>query len=78
MKVLAFSGRNVKEILRDPLSLLFCLAFPVLLLLLFQLIVSAIGEDALSRFPARSACSPTLFPCSFSPCSSQKTVRRLF
>lgn len=51
MKVLAFSGRNVKEILRDPLSLLFCLAFPVLLLLLFQLIVSAIGEDALQHTP---------------------------
>lgn len=34
----AFSGRNTKEILRDPLNLAFGLGFPVILLLLFTAI----------------------------------------
>ena len=34
MKMLSFSGRNAKEILRDPLTLLFGLGFPIILLLL--------------------------------------------
>lgn len=51
MKTLAFAKRNGREILRDPLSLIFCLAFPVVLLLLFRLITAAIGEDALAYTP---------------------------
>ena len=38
MKLLAFSGRNVKEILRDPLTAAFSLGFPVILLLLMSAI----------------------------------------
>ena len=38
MKWLAFSGRNAKEILRDPLTLAFGAGFPVALLLLLTLI----------------------------------------
>ena len=33
----AFAGRCVKELLRDPLSLFFCLAFPLVLLVMFSL-----------------------------------------
>lgn len=38
MKMLAFAGRNTKEILRDPLNLAFGLGFPVILLLLLTAI----------------------------------------
>lgn len=39
-KLLALVSRNLKEILRDPLSLIFCLAFPVVMLVLMQIIFS--------------------------------------
>ena len=38
MKMSAFAKRNVKEILRDPLTLIFGLGFPVILLLLLSAI----------------------------------------
>lgn len=38
MKMLAFAKRNTKEILRDPLTLIFGLGFPVVLLLLLSAI----------------------------------------
>ena len=38
MKMLTFAGRNAKEILRDPLTLLFGLGFPLILLLLLSAI----------------------------------------
>lgn len=41
----AFSGRNTKEILRDPLNLAFGLGFPVILLLLLTAIQSNIPID---------------------------------
>lgn len=37
-RILTLSGRNVKEILRDPLSLVFTLAFPLVLEVLFYFI----------------------------------------
>ena len=42
MKMLTFSNRNAKEILRDPLNLIFGLGFPVVLLLLLNAIQSNI------------------------------------
>lgn len=38
MKYLAFSGRTAKEILRDPLNLMFGLGFPIVLILLLSAI----------------------------------------
>ena len=38
MKLLAFAGRNTKEILRDPLNLAFGLGFPIILILLLTAI----------------------------------------
>ena len=38
MKMLTFSNRNAKEILRDPLNLIFGLGFPIVLLLLLSAI----------------------------------------
>lgn len=37
-KCLILSQRNIKEMLRDPLSLIFCLGFPLVMLLLMQII----------------------------------------
>ena len=38
MKLLTFSGRTAKEILRDPLNLGFGIGFPIILLLLLSAI----------------------------------------
>lgn len=46
MKLYIFARRNAKEILRDPINLFFGLAFPLILLLLFSLINSAIPPEA--------------------------------
>lgn len=45
MKTLIFSSRNSKEIFRDPLSLFFGLAFPIIILILLSLINSNIPND---------------------------------
>ena len=40
MKALfSLTKRNLKETLRDPLSMIFCLAFPILMLILMQAII---------------------------------------
>ncbi len=44
MKSSAFAMRNVKEIIRDPLNIMFGVGFPVILLLLFKAIQSNIPE----------------------------------
>lgn len=48
MKSLAFAARNTKEILRDPLSFIFCLGFPVALLSVFRVIQYNTGNDWMS------------------------------
>lgn len=40
MRILTFAGRNTKEILRDPINLLFGLGFPLILLVLLNAIQS--------------------------------------
>lgn len=45
MRILTFAKRNFKEILRDPINLAFCFAFPIVLLLVMELIVSGIGGN---------------------------------
>lgn len=42
MKMLTFANRNTKEILRDPLTILFGLGFPVVLILLLSAIQASI------------------------------------
>lgn len=46
MRALAFSKRVTKEILRDPLSYIFCLGFPIFMLLLFALINASLPAAA--------------------------------
>lgn len=45
MKVLMFASRTTKEIIRDPISLFFGLAFPLIILLLLTLINQNIPND---------------------------------
>lgn len=45
MKALLLAKRNFKEILRDPLSLLFSLGFPAILLAVFRLINYNVGNS---------------------------------
>lgn len=45
-RILAFSARNMKEILRDPLSYIFCLGFPLVMLVVMTIINSSIPAEA--------------------------------
>lgn len=56
MKLLAFASRNTKEILRDPLSYIFCLGFPVVMLLVFRIV------NAATAYPVTIFTLPYLTP----------------
>lgn len=43
-KLFALVARNLKETIRDPLSMLFCLLFPIAMLVLMQAIFSGMGD----------------------------------
>lgn len=45
MKMLSFAGRNAKEMLRDPLTVIFSLGFPLVLLLLLSAIQANIPVE---------------------------------
>ena len=65
MRMLVFAKRNVKEIVRDPLTLFFGIAFPSILLLLLTIIQHNVPAEA-SPFPAeRLTPSITIFGLSF-------------
>lgn len=46
MRTLVFSKRNIKELLRDPLSYIFCLGFPIVMLLIMTIINESIPPEA--------------------------------
>ncbi len=46
MRIYLFTGRNIKEILRDPINLFFGLGFPLILLALLSLINANIPPEA--------------------------------
>lgn len=46
MRTMAFSSRNTKEILRDPLTLIFGIGFPLVLLILLSAINAGIPKEA--------------------------------
>ncbi len=45
-RISAFTSRNIKELMRDPLSYIFCVAFPIVMLLVMTLVNSSIPEEA--------------------------------
>lgn len=51
MRFYTFFKRNFKEIVRDPLSLVFCIGFPSVLLIVFQAIFHGMGEEILEQTP---------------------------
>lgn len=55
MRTMAFAGRNVKEITRDPLTVSFGLGFPLVLLLLLSLIGANIPSEIPSDIPSAAA-----------------------
>lgn len=46
MRTAVFSKRNLKELLRDPLSYIFCLGFPIVMLLIMTIINKSIPPQA--------------------------------
>lgn len=46
MKSIVFASRNFKELVRDPLSWIFCLGFPIVMLVVMTLINESIPEEA--------------------------------
>ena len=46
MRLTVFASRNGKELLRDPLSYLFCLGLPLMMLILMTIINGSIPEEA--------------------------------
>lgn len=45
-RIIAFSSRNLKEMLRDPLSYIFCLGFPLVMLVIMSVINQSIPHEA--------------------------------
>lgn len=46
MRGIEFSKRNIKEILRDPLSYIFCIGFPVVMLIIMSVVDKSIPKEA--------------------------------
>ena len=44
-KTMNFFRRNIKEVLRDPMIYIFCLGFPVVMMIMFQIINSVTGGN---------------------------------
>lgn len=45
-RIKAFSARNIKEILREPLSYIFCLGFPIIMLIIMTLVNESIPAES--------------------------------
>ena len=45
-RIAAFSSRNMKEILRDPLSYIFCFGFPLVMLVIMSIVNQSIPAEA--------------------------------
>lgn len=62
-KTTAFSQRNLKELIRDPLSYLFCLGFPLVMLIVMTLVNNGIESSTANLPPEAQALSaaPTIF-----------------
>ena len=55
MKSIVFAKRNFKELIRDPLSWIFCLGFPIVMLVLMTVINNSIPAEAnMTRFSIES------------------------
>lgn len=64
MRIYNFAKRNIKELLRDPMSLLFLFLFPIVLFIVMQLIVRSVTTD-LSHTPQFEIDNMTVSMCIF-------------
>ena len=64
MRMLSFANRNRKEILRDPLSLIFGIGFPLILLLLMTWLKKSLPDMPTELF-ALSAFAPGMVTVSY-------------
>lgn len=68
-RTLTFSGRNLKELLRDPMSWIFGVALPLAILLIMQIILASIDGEALASVPMfavdRFVCGVVVFGYAF-------------
>lgn len=56
-RISAFTSRNIKELLRDPLSYIFCLGFPILMLVIMSVVNSSIPpESGMTVFRIDNLC----------------------
>ena len=49
-RIFAFTRRNIKELLRDPLGYIFCLGFPLIMLIIMTLVDQSIPKEAVRIF----------------------------
>ncbi len=65
MRAMTFASRNIKELLRDPLSYIFCLGLPMVMLVVMTLVNSSIPETpalpAGVPVPEGTSMAPTVF-----------------
>ena len=62
MKGLVFAKRTIKEILREPLSYIFCLGFPLLMLLLMSVLNESLPKEAgMSLFALENLAPGTVY-----------------
>ena len=53
MRTIVFMKRNLKEMTRDPLIYIFCLGFPIIMVIMFQIILKYAGDNV-SIFEVKS------------------------
>lgn len=46
MRALVFGNRTFKEILRDPLSYIFCVGFPIVMLIVMSIVNDSIPAES--------------------------------
>lgn len=66
-RIIAFSQRNLKELLRDPLSYIFCLGFPLVMLVIMSIVNDSIPPQAnMTIFNIENlSCGIAMFGLSF-------------
>ena len=47
---MVFAKRNLLEVFRDPLSWIFCIAFPIVMLVIMSIVNSAIPKEGMTLF----------------------------
>lgn len=73
-KLFALVARNMKEIIRDPLSIIFCLVFPLVMLVFMQIILSGIEAVPTNFHINNYAIGICLFGYTFSMLFTATTI----